>query len=165
MKKTLVYLLMFFAVPAFGQAVGLHLPKEKPAYNWKRGALVFGLGAVSGTAYAFHEVSVHKPSMFPVSWNREWWHEQAAWRNKYKNGDPNQGPKYFGSTSFFVAPTSAKHTFGTVHRAGLLATGITIGFGEKRPLWHYAVDLAAGFLGYTTMFHLTYSEGVFFGRN
>lgn len=138
----------------------LHLPEAKP-YNWKRGALTFGMGLVAGTAYGFHETAVHKPQYFPHSWNRQWWNGQISWQNKYRNGDPAQGPAYFGSTTIFVAPTDAKHTFGTIHRAALLGTGIVIGLGEKRPWWHYAADAVMGFAGYSIGFHSIYTYQIY----
>ena len=173
MRNFLIYLLMFFAVPTFGQNSKLdsivadalrtvyadpdlkhpvlNLPTGK-AYSWKRAGLTFGLGLVAGTAMGFHETSVHRPSAFPASWNQNWWNGQISWTNKYRNNDPAQGPAYFGSTTIFVAPTDAKHTFGTIHRAALLGTGVVIGFGEKRPLWQYGADLVAGFFGYSLGF-------------
>jgi hypothetical protein len=41
--------------------------------------------------------------------------------------------------------TDAKHMSATVHRAAILGAGITIGFGERRPWWHYAADAVLGF--------------------
>lgn len=32
-----------------------------------------------------------------------------SWKNKFKNGDRTQGPKFFGSTTFFVCFTDSWH--------------------------------------------------------
>lgn len=176
MKTFLIYAILFFALPVYGQAqwtdeMGcitcppdiaptfvpneykpeLHLPEAKP-YNWKRAGLTFGMGLFSGVAMGFHETAVHRPSSFPASWNRQYWNGQISWTNKYKDGTPASGPAYFGSTTALAWTTDAKHLFGTLHRAGVLGTGIVIGFGEKRPWWHYGADLVAGFAGYSLGF-------------
>lgn len=36
---------------------------------------------------------------------------QSSWRNKYKNGDPKQGERFWGSTTVFVMFTDAWHLF------------------------------------------------------
>ena len=34
---------------------------------------------------------------------------RVSWKNKYKNGDPEQGAKFFGSETFFVFLTDGWH--------------------------------------------------------
>jgi len=146
---------------ASAQDIYLPPPSEKvPAYNWKRGALVAGFGFVGGAAIGVHETSVHKPWNFPSSWNDQYWDASKSWTNKYEDGDPNKGPKFPLSTSALVWTTDAKHLSGTVHRAAILGAGITIGFGEKRPWWHYAADAVLGFAAYSTAFHLGYTYNI-----
>jgi len=139
-----------------------YIPELKPKhrYNWKRTGAAFGIGGIAGTAYGVHEVSVHKPHLFPDSWNPYWFDNSLSWPNKYEHGDPKQGPKFFGSTTFLVFVTDAKHASQTVHRVGLLASGAVITFGERRPFWEYCVDFAAGFAGYVLAFHAVYDESL-----
>ena len=33
---------------------------------------------------------------------QKFWDHRVAWRNKYKNQDPKQGPRFFGSNTFLV---------------------------------------------------------------
>lgn len=40
---------------------------------------------------------------------QNWWNPNISWKNKYKNNDPTQGPKFFGSTTFLVWLTDAWH--------------------------------------------------------
>ncbi len=40
-----------------------------------------------------------------------WWNPQISWKNKWKNGDPNQGESFFGSSTFLVFVTDAWHFF------------------------------------------------------
>ena len=46
--------------------------------------------------------------------NPLFWNPNESWRNKYKNGDPSQGPKFLGSTSIFAWTTDAWHLFKTL---------------------------------------------------
>lgn len=41
--------------------------------------------------------------------SRQYFDPLISWRNKYKNGDPEQGPAYFGSMTVFVFLTDAWH--------------------------------------------------------
>ena len=42
---------------------------------------------------------------------QQWWDPKISHTNKYKNGRKEDGPKYFGSTTFFVWITDAWHFF------------------------------------------------------
>jgi len=39
----------------------------------------------------------------------QWWNPDISWQNKYKYGDHASGPKFWGSTTIFVAITDASH--------------------------------------------------------
>jgi len=151
-------------VNAAVQSAVFILPKaetrKSDAYNWKRGALVAGFGFIGGAAMGIHETAVHKPWNFPDKWNPQYWDASKSWVNKYENGDPNLGPKFPLSTSALVWATDAKHLSATVHRAAILGAGITIGFSERRPWWHYAADAVLGFAAYSTSFALTYEYSI-----
>lgn len=43
--------------------------------------------------------------------NQLFWDPRISWRNKYKNGDPLEGEKFFLSKSLFVGFTDAWHLF------------------------------------------------------
>lgn len=43
------------------------------------------------------------------------WDENIAWKNKWKNGDPAQGERFFGSSTVFVAFTSGFHLMQLVY--------------------------------------------------
>jgi hypothetical protein len=49
--------------------------------------------------------------MFHFNNGNSWWNGKESWKRKYKNGDPLQGPAFFGSTSIFVAVTDGPHFF------------------------------------------------------
>lgn len=39
----------------------------------------------------------------------QYWDPDLSWRNKYKDGDPAKGAKFFGSTTFLVGLTDGYH--------------------------------------------------------
>ena len=49
-----------------------------------------------------------------VAYNPKFWDFRVSWTNKYKNGDPKQGSKFFGSTTFLVFLTDAWHLYKAV---------------------------------------------------
>lgn len=57
--------------------------------------------------FHFHTSIFNNPKVF----NPNYWNLAVSWRNKYKNGDPTQGARFFGSTSFLVFLTDAWHLF------------------------------------------------------
>jgi hypothetical protein len=118
-----------------------------------------GLALASGAAYGVHETVVHHPHLIPGAWNKQWWDGTVSWRNKYRNGDPDMGPKFPLSTTALVWTTDAKHLFGSVHRATLFGAGVTLTLGEKRPVWHYLADAGLSFAAFSTGFHGVYTIG------
>jgi len=53
----------------------------------------------------------YSTSRFSQKKNQLWWDPDISWRNKYKDGDPDKGPKFFGSTTFLVFTTDAWHFY------------------------------------------------------
>ena len=149
MRKLLLFVFLLSAV---------HMSAQK--YNWKRAGIVAGFGVIGGVAYGTHETAVHKPWNFPSSWNPQYWNASKSWTNKYWHGDKANGPKFPGSTGPLVMFTDAKHLSSTIHRAALIGAGMTIGLGERRPIWHYAVDLCIGFAAYSLGFHACYTYSI-----
>jgi hypothetical protein len=136
---------------------------RKKNYNFGWGAISFSAGLIGGVGWGVHETSVHKPWNFPSSYNPLWWDASQSWPNKYKNRDQYQGPRYFGSTTFFVQPTDAKHSFSSKHKVGLFSGGFMVGVsvGKGKPWWHYLADAVFFGLGYSIGFHSTYTYNMF----
>jgi hypothetical protein len=130
-------------------------------YKWKRGVLCFGIGFLSGTANGVHEViHYHYPAfkaMHPKA-NDQYWNPDESWENKYRNGDKSQGPKFPLSTTLFTGLTDAKHLTGQIHTAGVLSLGVTATIGEKKPWYHYALNILSGGIGYALGFHIIYDR-------
>jgi hypothetical protein len=138
MKFLLIILL--FSVSASAQAV-----KEKPHWHIDRnkiwtGGLVFTAGMTKGfnETLLFHWRAFH--TAFPKA-NPNWFNPDKSWRNKYKNGDPDAGPKFFLSTSVFAMFTDQYHLNNFIGKlAWTSALVIKIGDGKK-PLKQYLIDI------------------------
>jgi hypothetical protein len=120
------------------------------------------LGFVSGAFFGVHETVVHRPGRIPPRWNRDWWEPSRSWQNKYAGGDPRNGPRFPGSTGALEFTTGAKPFFGTGHRTMLFLSGVTLTIGERKPLWHYAVDFGLSALAFNLGYHSMYSSNLIF---
>lgn len=71
-------------------------------------AMLFLAGAADGLSQdlLFHYNEFERTTGFE---NHQYWDPDISWRNKYKNGDPNAGAKFFGSTTFLVGLTDGYH--------------------------------------------------------
>lgn len=53
----------------------------------------------------------YNTSIFSDFKNQQWWNPSISWRNKWKNGEPENGEKFWGSSRWFVRFTDAWHFF------------------------------------------------------
>lgn len=79
---------------------------------------------ISGFAKAVMDLSEEgkiklKPSRY--------WIKSMSSPNKWKDGDPRKGEKFFGSSRWFVALTDAWHLFGLIERLSFVITYTSIG--------------------------------------
>ena len=96
--------------------------------------------------------------------NRLFWDPKQSWRNKYKNGDPDQGPRFPLSTTLLVWTTDAWHLFKMFQLACVRASivlcasyHITIGYtGWQNALAWLAIWILLIFVR-SAGFHLTYT--------
>ena len=71
--------------------------------------IVFVLCAIAGISNAIMDtVALKGGGILPKG---NWWSMDKSWRNKWKNGDPNQGEAFLGSSTVFVFVTDAWHFF------------------------------------------------------
>lgn len=137
MKTATIILLLLFVCSLSAQK-----------YNFRHAIMPASLAIVSGACWGMHETCVHHPDRLPDSWNAQWWDGRISWTNK--------GTGLWGST-FGAFGSDAKHTFGTLHRYSLFASGLTVTIGQKRPTWHYFADMAISFAAFSVGFHTVYS--------
>ena len=96
-------------------------------------------------------------STFSKKKNQQYWNPSLSWRNKYKNGDPKQGAKFFGSTTFLVFTTDAWHFYKWILLSVIPIPGaIIIGFTA----WGHWLVFVAGYVvlraAFVWTFHLFY---------
>ena len=110
---------------------------------------------VSGAAWGLPESTAHHwedfRKAFPKA-NARYWNPSESWRNKYRNGAPEQG-----RNGVPLWMTDAKHMLASGNQVLLFGAGATITLGNRRPLWHYAADVGISFAAYTIGNQLTYN--------
>src|SRR4051812_15865863 len=103
--------------------------------KWLTGSLVVLAGASKG----FNETLFFHWRVFERTFpkaNPRWFNPADSWRNKYKNGNPNDGPKYPLSTSLLVMGTDQYHLDNFIWHT-CWATAIVIKLGEPRKSLKY----------------------------
>lgn len=128
-------------------------PQGSGKFEWRKELApvitMFLAGAANGVAEDLQFHYGEFENTFPNA-NPEFWNPDLSWRNKYLNGDPGQGPAYFGSTTFLASTTDGYHA-AVAARTFLLTTTICI--SPERRGWKpflkrtllYTASYAAGF--------------------
>jgi len=89
--------------------------------------------------------------------NPLFWDVTKSWRNKYKNGRKDEGPKFFGSTTFLVFTTDAWHLFQFISNSLIIVSIVIL----AQPFFHLVwwIDILV-FIGlkaiWGTVFELFY---------
>ena len=112
-------------------------------------------GAFEGTAEA---LKFHTTKFFErfKKANKQFWDPSLSWYNKYKNGDPAQGPKFPFSTSGLVFLTDGYHL---VRWARNIFTIAAIIISPALVAWYmYIAAFVLFYLAFTGGFHITYDN-------
>jgi hypothetical protein len=128
------------------------------------GSSMFVSGLVDGT---LESINYHYEDGFKLRCpkaNDKFWNPAVSWKNKYRNNDPAQGPKFAGSTNIFVFTTDAYHLLRATNRT---LDGVTLAYyvretcevpASKKKKWLF---IARDFIILSAIrsvgFHLTYS--------
>lgn len=145
MKRTLMIFLSLcvITISGFSQGQSSSGFSQKP-YNWKKGILKGSSYIIPGVASGLHEAILHHYPKFKDKFpgaNDRFWNPKDSWERKYD--DP-----YPGSRMFPVF-TDAYHLTNAIKTGGLIGCTMFVTIGEKRPWWHYALDLGIGFAFYS----------------
>jgi hypothetical protein len=91
--------------------------------------LIILLAVLSGIAKAIADTSAscYPESKLTLFKNPYYWAKSVGSDSKYKNDDPKQGEKFFGSTTFLVWLTDAWHLFTFITDVTLLAAAALTG--------------------------------------
>jgi len=82
------------------------------------------LTIVSGFSKAVMDLSEEGKIKFKPS---RYWIKSMSSPNKWKDGDPRKGEKFFGSSRWFVSLTDAWHVFGYIFRVSYAIAFLAIG--------------------------------------
>jgi hypothetical protein len=153
----------FLLILAMSQTVycqNYPLEKRKIDFNLKKEypSIITSLlaGALEGTAETLKWHYSDFAEAFPKA-NKQFWNPQYSWDNKYKNGQKELGPKFFGANTFLVWTTDGYHAM-RFSRNVLLTTTLALHPMHKKKKWYsYAFDLAVHTLAFQVGFHSTYS--------
>lgn len=128
------------------------------------GSLMFVSGMLDGT---IESINYHYHNGFKrqvQNANDQFWNPELSWKNKYQNGDPAQGPKFFASTTALVFTTDGYHALRTTRNAVntfTLVYFINNSCGSKKPFKYKLKKMVVDAVVLTTIrnigFHTTYS--------
>jgi hypothetical protein len=133
---------------------------EKKKWRIDKNKILTGsLVLVGGAAKGFNETLQFNYKIFEKTFpgaNKQWFDPKVSWRNKYEGGNPDNGPKYFMSTSLLVMFTDQYHLNNFIQRTAIMSA-LVFKIGEgKKPLKHYLFDLAYYSVCYSAGFAATY---------
>lgn len=114
--------------------------------------LVLGVTKAVVDSLSFRRKEYGQSNIFPQSWQIE-----SSWRNKWKNGDPKQGERFWGSSRWLVPITDAFHFAGLINHLIIFAL---IGLFHNIEIvfwWEWIVYLAGGYILSRTFFHIFYT--------
>ena len=86
-----------------------------------------------------------------------YWVKSKSWVNKWKNGDPKQGEKFWLSSSNLVFLTDAWHLFGLIERISYIVTYACIGALSFYNLWFLFMIIGCYYLS-VSIFHIFYHK-------
>lgn len=92
-------------------------------------------------------------SIFSKVKNDKWWNPEISWKNKWKNGDPEQGERFFGSSTFLVSITDAWHFFQHI-----MILSFILSIVVYIPIFGFIIDFLILYLIYTCTFELFFSK-------
>ncbi len=85
------------------------------------------------------------------------WNPKESWKNKYKDGDPNKGDKFFMSSTFLVMFTDAWHLFGFLERITLSSAFLLIGLLINKNIWFISGTFIV-YIIFFSIFHLFFTR-------
>ena len=84
---------------------------------------------------------------------QQWFRPTLSWRNKWKNGDPNEGERFLGSSTVFVWLTDFRH-FAKL----LMLLFISLAIVFYHPVYEWWTDIPIMYITFTGIFELFFSK-------
>ncbi|WP_430817608.1 hypothetical protein [Carboxylicivirga sp. RSCT41] len=156
MKRVIITmgLLIYIAISLSGQNKGKVDVKPYLKQNWKTLGLLYLAGFGEGHAELLQHHYYKFEGKYPNA-NHQFWDPDLSWTNKYKNNDPEQGARFWGSTNVFVATTDAYHGFKFIQKAAIVGA-VTINLNSKKKFRQYVLDAIIYLAAYTSGFYTSY---------
>jgi hypothetical protein len=135
MKKIQTYRI---GIPAMLFFLILSLASQAQRIHWKdyfiTGSSMFAAGMLDGTteSISYHYENGFRPHFKNI--NDDFWNPAISWKNKYKGGLAENGPRFTGSTTTFAWTTDAYHLLRTSRRmiyTGTLAYYVNANTNQK----------------------------------
>lgn len=153
MAVLLTIILSLLYVNAHSQSnksIGEFLLQRSPTY-----AGMFVSGAADGLnqnlIWHYHR---DFKATFPDA-NDRYWNPHSSYQNKYKNGDPSQGARFPGSTTYLAWTTDGFHLSKTTFRWGMyisLPINLRRAYEGAKPWW-VLIDMGMSFISMAAGWH------------
>lgn len=154
--RIILLLLLLFSYTIHAQET----KTEKVKWRIDKNKILTGsLVLVSGSAKGFNETLQFNYKIFEKTFpgaNKQWFDPKVSWRNKYKDGNPDNGPKSFLSTTVLVMFTDQYHLNNFIHKTALMSALVIKLGDDKKPFKHYVYDLLYYTACYQAGFAATY---------
>jgi len=152
MKKLFSLILILISLTSQSQVITKDMIKPIAF----RSGLMIVSGFSDGTAEVLRINYSRFEARFPNA-NGQYWNPNESYKNKWKNGDINQGEKFFLSSTALVWTTDGYHMARMVRNCTMVAA-VTIPIGKHKPRkWYsYVAESAIYYVSYTAGFNLAY---------
>jgi hypothetical protein len=94
-------------------------------------------------------------SVFKKYEGKKWIDPGISWMNKYKDGNSKKGPRFFGSTTFFVFVTDLWHFSDFIYLRFIFSVPIIYSFTQPMITWW--ADYLIYSIFFTVIFQVIYS--------
>jgi len=158
MKNILCLLCILCMYPAYAQTYPVEKRKLYFPLKEEYPSLIssFLAGALEGTSETLKWHYGDFEEFFPGA-NKNFWNPKYSWKNKYKNQNKEEGPKFPGSNTFLVWTTDGYHAVRFARNVMLTTTLALHPLHKKKKWYNYALDIAVHTLAYQVGFHATYT--------
>ena len=131
---------------------------RKDSYRppYKSIVCLFLAGMADGTVEILRHDYDNFKKVFPKA-NDSYWDSEISWKNKWKDGNPEKGEKFFQSAYLLAWTTDGYHLLRSTNKA-LICGAIVFNIGERnKPFLYYLYDFVLCSATYTAGFTTTYS--------
>ncbi|MHC1706425.1 MAG: hypothetical protein AB9842_02760 [Bacteroidales bacterium] len=146
-------------VPSHDYKQPASLNINKPArYSppFKAMTCLFLAGMADGTVEILRHDYDNFKKVFPNA-NDSYWNSEISWKNKWKDGDPEKGEKFFQSAYLLAWTTDGYHLLRSTNKA-LICGAIVFNINDRnKPFLHYLYDFVICSATYTAGFTTSYS--------